>query len=405
MSHTDDTTLIITPNQADQALAAISDLPASKNPALVYIASLSERSKRTQIHSLNTIAEVLDHPVATRLIPDARCADVDQLQPSAVTFHQTGSWDEIKAQFEAEKRGGQHQGYRLENVTWIYVRWESLRYEHTQAIRARLAERLTPGGANKALAALRRVLKESWRLGYMSAEDYYRARDIENVTGTGESAAAGRALSAGEIAALIDACHQDRSAAGARDAAIIALMYITGARRASVVQWDMKDYDPDTGRVVFRKAKRNKTITVYIANGAKSAIDDWLTLRGDHEGPIFQPVSQTGEIERHDSNGQPRRMTPQAIYAILTKRAGEAGVKHFSPHDLRRTLAGDLIDAGADIATVQKILGHASINTTARYDRRPEKRKREAVDRVHVPYRRHAALDAPQPQELPEPQS
>jgi site-specific recombinase XerD len=72
---------------------------------------------------------------------------------------------------------------------------------------------------------------------------------------------------------------------------------------------------------------------------------------------------------------------------MLQKRAHEARVKSFSPHDLRRTFVSDLLDAGADIATVAKMAGHASVNTTARYDRRPEDAKRKASGLLHVPYR------------------
>jgi site-specific recombinase XerD len=66
--------------------------------------------------------------------------------------------------------------------------------------------------------------------------------------------------------------------------------------------------------------------------------------------------------------------------------AERAGVAAFSPHDCRRSLAGDLLDAGVDLATVQAMLGHASPATTARYDRRGERAVRQASERVHVPY-------------------
>lgn len=62
-------------------------------------------------------------------------------------------------------------------------------------------------------------------------------------------------------------------------------------------------------------------------------------------------------------------MTTRAISTILKKRAAQAGVKAFSPHDFLRTLVGDLLENGADIATVAKLAGHASLTTTARYDR------------------------------------
>ena len=81
-------------------------------------------------------------------------------------------------------------------------------------------------------------------------------------------------------------------------------------------------------------------------------------------------------------------ITSQAVYNILEKRRKQAGVEPFTPHDLRRTFAGELLDAGADIATVQQLMGHASVQTTAGYDRRGAEAKRKAVAKLHVPYQK-----------------
>jgi site-specific recombinase XerD len=72
-----------------------------------------------------------------------------------------------------------------------------------------------------------------------------------------------------------------------------------------------------------------------------------------------------------EGNIQYGRMTSQAIYNVLRKRTAEANVTDFSPHDVRRTFAGDMLDRGVDIVTVQKQMGDASVNTTGRYNRRP----------------------------------
>jgi site-specific recombinase XerD len=95
--------------------------------------------------------------------------------------------------------------------------------------------------------------------------------------------------------------------------------------------------------------------------------------------PLFLPVDKGGTIHR-------RRMTDQAVLVVLRKRAGQAGVSAFSPHDLRRTFISDLLDCGADLATVQRLAGHSNVSTTARYDRRGEKAKKKAAELLHVPY-------------------
>lgn len=254
--------------------------------------------------------------------------------------------------------------------------WSALRYQHTAAVRAMLAARYSPATTNKMLAALRGVLKEAWRLGQMEAADYQRAVDLPGVrNGT---LPRGRALMPGELRALFAAC-ADGSPAGVRDAALLAVLYSGGLRRAEVVSLDMSDYLPETGALTVRHGKGEKARIVYLTGGGKEALAAWVRLRGDETGPLFVPINKGGRLTL-------RRMTDQAVLAMLSRRAKRAGVGHFSPHDLRRTFISDLLDAGADIATVQKLAGHSSVATTGRYDRRSEHAKQRAATLLHVPY-------------------
>jgi integrase len=262
--------------------------------------------------------------------------------------------------------------------------WSQLRYQHTQAIRARLAADYAPATANKILSALRGVLKEAWRLGEISAEDYQRAVDIENVKG--EPLPAGRDLSFGEIKALADVCMNDDSAAGVRDAAIIGLLATCGIRRAELVSIALADFDLESGKIAIRGGKGNKDRTVYATNGTLSALADWLAVRGDEPGALFVPINKGGKVQRG------RTLSAQAVYKLLIKRGQQAGLKAFSPHDFRRTFVGDLLDRGVDIATVAKMAGHANVTTTSRYDRRPEETKRDAAAKLHYPYQKRRKL-------------
>jgi len=150
-------------------------------------------------------------------------------------------------------------------------------------------------------------------------------------------------------------------------------------RRAEVASLDLANYKAETGCLIV-KGKRSRQRAVYLASGAIEAMADWLTMRGRAGGPLFVRL-----LWRKISKD---RMTPQAIYNLLAKRAEQAAVKAFSPHDLRRTFVRNLLGAGADIATVAKMAGHARVQTTARYDRRPEEVKRTAANLLIVPYHR-----------------
>ncbi len=308
----------------ETALILDTALPPDQNPAAVYIASLpAETGQRTQAQALRVIASALG-------------TDVNLLN------------------------------------------WGALRYQHTAAIRSKIAQAYSPSTANKMLSALRQTLKQSWLLGQMTAEEYNRAIQLEPVTG--ETLPAGRELSQGEILALMNACQADATPAGTRDAAIIGMMYAAGLRRAEIVSLIMASIDIEAGALILT-GKRNKQRTAYITNGALNALRDWLVIRGSTPGALFVSINKGGKLDTS------KPMTSQAIYNLLAKRAAEANVKEFSPHDMRRTFLSDLLDKGADIATVSKMAGHANVQTTARYDRRPEEANKKVASLLHVPYK------------------
>lgn len=268
--------------------------------------------------------------------------------------------------------------------------WHELRYQHTTAIRSILSDRqaadqqgeksYAPATTNKMLSALKGVLKECWRLGYISAEDYHRARDVSPIRGS--ALPKGREIPAGERKALFDAFAEDeKPVRGARDAALVAVLYVCGLRRGEAVGLDLADFDPVSGEVRILAAKGNKQRIVYATGGAGEAIRVWISYRKEEPGPLFCAVLKNERII-------PRRLSEQTVYDILRRRGREIAVsRNFSPHDFRRTFVGDVIDAKGDLSVAQKLAGHASPETTARYDRRGERAKKEAAEELYIPYR------------------
>src|SRR5437879_5725920 len=136
------------------AMVPAAELRADRHPAVVYLARLAPGSRRTMEAALRRVASLVTG------------------EPEAPDSH-------------------------------LRFTWAALRYQHTAAVRARLAEASAPATANKTLAALRGVLREAWRLGQLEAEAYRRAVDLEPVRGT--AAPRGRSLTRGEVLALVDA--------------------------------------------------------------------------------------------------------------------------------------------------------------------------------------------------------
>jgi site-specific recombinase XerD len=261
-------------------------------------------------------------------------------------------------------------------LVFLMTMCAALRYQHTTAVRGRLLDRYAPATANRMLSAVRGVMEQTWLLDQMSAEDYHRAARLSSVTG--ETLPAGRELLAEEIAALIQNCIEDGSPIGTRHATIISILFGAGLRREEITKLNLDDYKPEDAKLVIR-GKRPKQCIAYLGDGALAALMDRLELRGKDAGPLFVPMKR-GATLHHG-----RRLSPQSIYYLLKVRATKAGVKPFTPHDLRRTFVSRLLGAGVDIAIVAKMTGHSNIQTTARYDRRPEETKQRAAKLLQIP--------------------
>jgi site-specific recombinase XerD len=226
--------------------------------------------------------------------------------------------------------------------------WLSLTYADTSRVRQMLVDRFSPRGANHAICALRGVLKEAWRLGLIPHEQYLRATDLARVRG--DARPVGRVLSLEELVSLFHACHQDKSPAGVRDAAMLAILYGTGLRRSELVKLNLSDYSKQDG-VITVHGKGNSYRLAYAVGETKALLARWLTVRGAVEGPLFTSINKAGQLSM-------ARLTCEAVRFILLRRAEEAGVPPFSPHDLRRTTATHLLERGVDLGIVQRMLGH-----------------------------------------------
>jgi len=257
--------------------------------------------------------------------------------------------------------------------------WQLLRYEHTSTLAFHMVNiGYAKSSVNKHLVALRRVLEEAYRLGqYNDHNDFYRASSVKSLRA--QTIPRGRALKMPELAALVTDCLQSSSPnLGIRDAAIISTLYAAALRRQEIVDLNLADLSlTETSLRILGKGSKKRV--VYLSQDALSALLAWLEVRGRKVGPLFTRVRKGGKVTL-------QRLTPQAIYCQLKRRALEAGVDAFTPHDLRRTSITDLLSAEVDVLTVSAIAGHASSDTTRRYDKRSEETKKAAADKLHSPF-------------------
>ena len=151
---------------------------------------------------------------------------------------------------------------------------------------------------------------------------------------------------------------------GHRDRAIVALLYSSGLRVSELTNLDRTHINLQRGEFSVR-GKGQKDRVVYIDQAAAELIHNYQTARTDTLPPLF--VSYGG-YQTIDQSGDFKRLTPRSVQRIISRYALLAGItKQVSPHTLRHSFATDLLMNGADLRSVQTLLGHSNISTTQIY--------------------------------------
>lgn len=267
------------------------------------------------------------------------------------------------------------------------IDWASLDRGRIARLRSELANMTRPDGTkfyqaryiNKLFGALRGVLVEYRRAGLLDGERFLQLTDFKPLESTPKLA--GRRVMPSEVAALFASCRAEATPAAARDAAMLALAFAGGLRRAEIVALDLDSYDRPNG-VLTVHGKRDKYREVPLEGldgRAALALHDWLKVRGAEPGPLFCRILKSGRLVAE-------RLTPHSVYYLFERRAERAGLElTLRPHDARRTVTGDLLDR-TDSVTAADFLGHADPRTTARYDRRGLEAKKRVAALLPIPY-------------------
>ena len=186
------------------------------------------------------------------------------------------------------------------------------------------------------------------------------------------------ALGHDDVRQLLDAAAEHAltdGAVGARDLAVLELLYATGIRVGELTALDVDDVDGARRVVrVFGKGRKERTVPYGVP--AARALDDWTAARGELAVPGSGPALFLGV--------RGRRIDQRAVRTLVHARLAEVpGAPDLGPHGLRHTAATHLLEGGADLRSVQELLGHASLATTQIYTHVSAERLRAAYSQAH----------------------
>lgn len=168
---------------------------------------------------------------------------------------------------------------------------------------------------------------------------------------------------------------------GLRDRAIVELLFSSGLRVSELVNLN-RDHINLKRREFMVRGKGQKDRPVFVSPSAAEHVQKYLDSRTDALVPLF--LSYSRNVGTADTSGDFRRLSARSIQRMISRYAKLAGItKHVSPHTMRHSFATDLLMNGADLRSVQSMLGHSNISTTQVYTHVTDQHLKDVFERFH----------------------
>jgi len=257
--------------------------------------------------------------------------------------------------------------------------WSSLNYDAALRVKRLIEDRqYAPSTCAGLFTAIRSIANEMWELELLDEKQLRRIQNLKLKRGSREKS--GKLLSPEHLSKMLKACHKDKSLMGLRDAALLAILYGAGLRRAEAASLKISDLDFDKDSITVI-GKGNKQRTVFCVKGVMALVCQWLDAweneQADHE--LFPRFST-----RTDVPISGKAMTGQSVYVIVRRRALEAGIPVPSPHSFRHSFITTSLKY-SDVFIVQRQAGHSNVNTTRGYDQRGKEEQASAAQKWGLP--------------------
>ena len=232
-------------------------------------------------------------------------------------------------------------------------------------------------------AMMKRASRATVQRRLFAIKAYFRWRELNhgsdnparNLRSTKLDKRLPQVLDENDASRLIEA--EDDDAAGpaaVRDRAILEVLYSSGLRVSELTGLCWRDVDEELAMLMVRGAKGNKDRIVPMGEPALDALIAWravMPIAWSPEGPVI-------------TNLRGGRLTPRAVQKMIARRTLRAGLNNpITPHGLRHSFATHMLNAGADLRSIQEMLGHSSLQTTQRYTHVSVKHLKEVYRRAH----------------------
>jgi integrase/recombinase XerD len=264
--------------------------------------------------------------------------------------------------------------------SWLDERKSSVRTASRNQVREYLAHLARQGSAASSQARRLSALRQYF--GFLCAEGWRGDDPTTAIDAPRRAQMLPRTLSQQDIEALIAAAREEaeNSGEGVRLLCMLEVLYAAGLRVSELVTLPLASARSRDAFLIV-KGKGAKERLVPLNPSARQAIRDYLAARGQ----FLSPGARAGERYLFPSRGGQGHLTRQRCYQLLKELALKAGIdpERLSPHVLRHAFATHLVEGGADLRSVQMLLGHADIATTQIYTHVASERLRATVIAAH----------------------